>query len=102
MIITGNYGLPVPPDSLKFGGSSHFRTESRSGSVASSGRNSPVHLPAYAWEDDGPIMLGTGQVWTYQQHASRFQQRQYDSNTNHAMSRFIERANIELLNFSRT
>jgi hypothetical protein len=46
----------VPPDSLKFGGSSHFQpSDSQAGSVNNSGRNSPVHLPAQAWQEDNQV-----------------------------------------------
>ena len=41
---TGVYGLPVPPDSIKLGGTSHFQSEcsSRNDSPNNSGRNSPI------------------------------------------------------------
>ena len=46
----------MPSDSIKFGGSSHFQpTDSRAGSVNNSGRNSPVHLPAQAWQEDNQV-----------------------------------------------
>ena len=58
LLLTGNYGLPVPPDSTKFGGSSHFQpSDSRAGSVNNSGRNSPVYLPAQAWQEDNQVRL---------------------------------------------
>ena len=50
-ILTGNYGLPVPPESLKLGGSSFLETDSRAGSINNSGRISPIHLPASALDD---------------------------------------------------
>merc|ERR1719225_2400953 len=51
----GNYGRPVPPDSLKFGGSSLFQDQDgrKGGSQNNSGRNSPVHLPVQAWGAHG-------------------------------------------------
>ena len=49
-IIPGSYGLPVPPDSLKLGGSSLFQQDSRAGSDSNSGRNSPVAARTLAEE----------------------------------------------------
>jgi hypothetical protein len=57
-LLPGNYGLPVPPDSVKFGGSSHFQpSDSRPGSGNNSGRNSPVHLPSQALQEDNQVIF---------------------------------------------